>query len=262
MVTVPFVYDPKRSIRNSADPNSDEVFDVTNRAVLINMCRGMKKMNGGKATQKMKLTYAGKGGRNCWQKRNRKIMCPKIKGKSFCANAISEYVDQFFPDGAPSWAEKAIQEAGDMSCDEFPFANTLQGGDLVNGVVICIPSDDNSYQGGTLGKYFKKIRGYQAIEAGEDYMIEIQGWDCDKLEPTRKRNYLDLEHFTMNIFEDQTGDLTLAKHGKRDSFQGPVPRYGGKLWHTTTTPRHSITKHADNDWQRECITGSMLKTPP
>ncbi|KAL2203963.1 hypothetical protein CC79DRAFT_1088692 [Sarocladium strictum] len=232
METIPFIYDPKRSIRNSADPGSDKTFDVSNQAVLMNMCRGMKKLNGGKATQTMKLTYAGKGENNCWQKRNRKIMCPKKKGKNFCANAIGEYVDQFFPDGAPSWAKKAIQEAGDMSCDEFPFANTLQGGDLVNGVVTCLPSDDNSFQGGSMGKYFKKIAGHQAIEAGEDYVIEIQGWDCDKDIPKRRRDYLevdlDLDRFTLNIFENSPGDLVFAKHGKRDSFQGPVPRYGGE----------------------------------
>lgn len=237
MVTIPFVYDPKRSIRKSADPNSDEVFDVSNMAVLMNMCRGMKKLNGGRATQKTKLTYAGKGEKNCWQKWNRKIMCPKIKGKNYCANAISEYVDQFFPDGAPSWAKAAIQEAGDMSCDEFPFANTLQGGDAVNGVVICLPSDDNSFQGGSMGKYFKKIGGYQAIEAGEDYVIDIQGWDCSKDEPMRKRSDVGLEHFILNVFEDTAGAFTWEMPGKRDSFSGPVERYGGECLHTQIEAR-------------------------
>lgn len=66
MVIVLFVYDFKCLICNLVDLNSDEVFDVMNCVVLINMCWGMKKMNGGKVMQKMKLIYVGKGGRNCW----------------------------------------------------------------------------------------------------------------------------------------------------------------------------------------------------
>ena len=221
MVTVPFVYDKKRSIRPSADPNSDEVFEISNRAVLLNMCQGMKNLNGGKATQQFKVTYAGKDDKNCWHEKNRKIMCPE----GFCAKAVEEFVDQFFPGGIPSWAKGAIEQAGTMSCDEFPPANSLQGGDAVNGVAMCIPAEDNSWQGGTLGNYFKEKLGGQDIEPGEDYIIEIVGWDCGKKKPMRRRG--GVEHGAMDMFED-VGPISWSGLVKRDSFDNAVERYGGK----------------------------------
>ncbi|KAL2864821.1 uncharacterized protein BJX67DRAFT_199509 [Aspergillus lucknowensis] len=52
MVTIPFVYDPRRRLHQSADPSSNEVFEISNRAVLMNMCQGMKNLNGGKPRSK------------------------------------------------------------------------------------------------------------------------------------------------------------------------------------------------------------------
>ncbi|KAJ5624626.1 hypothetical protein N7510_000935 [Penicillium lagena] len=216
MVTVPFVYDPRRRLQESADPTSDEIFEISNRAVLMNMCEGMKKLNGGKGTQEYQLTYAGPGKRNCWKIRNRRIMCPQ----GFCAKAVDEYVNQFYPDGIPNWAKAAIEAAGDMECDEFPFANSLQGGDAVSGTAMCIPSDDNSFQGQSLSGYFSR----KDIVAGEDYVIKIVGWNCDKQEPMRRRR--DDHDATVEMSESLMPILN--RLAKRDAFDEPVPRYGGK----------------------------------
>ena len=137
--------------------------------------------------------------------------------KDFCANAVNEYVNQFYPDGIPNWAKAAIDAAGDMECDEFPFASSLQGGDAVGGTAMCIPADDNSYQGQTLAGYFSR----QDIVAGEDYVIQIVGWDCDKHEPVLRRRD---DHVGMSE------DLMPILHrlSKRDAFDEPVERYGGK----------------------------------
>lgn len=225
--TIDFVYDPKRSIRPKNAPPPRDYMTVSNHAVLMNMCRGMKKMNGGKGTQTAKLTHGGK----CWQKRNRDIMCPE----GFCKNAIAEYVDQFFPDGVPSWAQDAITSAGDLECDEYPFASSLQGGDLVNGVTVCLPADDNGFQGTTMSKFFRRRKGGRLIVAGEDYTIRIVGWDCDKQRPvagtgSRPRDVeVDVE---MEIFEEidmfeQLGPLHWSGLAKRDAFDDSIERYGG-----------------------------------
>lgn len=109
-------------------------------------------------------------------------MC-KENGRSWCTNALKKYVDQFYPTDRPDWVEEAITAAGSMTCDEFPFASSVEGGDLVKGVRVCVPRDDNNWQGTTMGKYFKKgNRNYIAL--GEKYAIEIAGWDCDKQAPT------------------------------------------------------------------------------
>lgn len=218
MVTVPFVYDPKRRLQKSANPNSDQIFEISNRAVLMNMCEGMKKLNGGKATDQYQLTYAGPGKDNCWRVRNRRIMCDGV-----CANAVQEYVDQFYPDGIPDWAKAAIEAAGDLSCDEFPFANSLQGGDAVSGTARCIPADDNGFQGETLSGYFSR----QDIVAGEDYVIKIVGWNCDTQEPMKRRR--DDNRAAVDMSEDLMP--VLNRLAKRDAFDEPVERYGGDMYH-------------------------------
>ncbi|KAL2864822.1 uncharacterized protein BJX67DRAFT_360349 [Aspergillus lucknowensis] len=147
-------------------------------------------------------------------------MCPQ----GFCAKAVDEFVDQFYPDGVPDWAKGAIEAAGDMECDEFPFANSLQGGDAVNGVAMCIPADDNSFQGDTMSPYFSR----KDIVAGEDYMIEIQGWDCDAQEPTRRRR--DIDHAAVHPV-DELGPIAWSSLVKRDSFDEAIQRYGDAMYH-------------------------------
>jgi len=64
-----------------------------------------------------------------------------------------------------------------LSCDEFPFANSLQGGNPTTGTSICIPGWENSFQGGKLNQIGK------TLSAGDDYVVELSGWDCSAGEP-------------------------------------------------------------------------------
>ncbi|KAI0448395.1 hypothetical protein F5B21DRAFT_122118 [Xylaria acuta] len=218
MQTIDFVYDPNRSVRPKNAPPPRDYMTLSNHAVLMNMCRGMKRMNGGKGTQTAKLTHGGK----CWQKRNRGIMCPD----GFCKSAIGKYIEQFFPDGVPSWAQDAITAAGDLECDEFPFASSLQGGDLVNGVTVCLPADDNGFQGTTMSKFFRRKKGGRDIVAGEDYIIRIVGWNCTKQEPMNNQR----RDVGMGIFEE-LGPISWTGLERRDAFDDSIERYGEEMYH-------------------------------
>lgn len=139
------------------------------------MCEGIakyKKALGGpdQDGNTMTLTYGGK----CFKKKNRKAMCPR----GYCASAVKDYINSVYGGTAPSWASEAITAAGDMSCDEFPFASSIEGGDTVNGVTICVPSADNNWQGWTMSSYFNGKT--PKIDKGHTYAIEVQGWDCNK----------------------------------------------------------------------------------
>lgn len=89
-----------------------------------------------------------------------------------------------------------------LTCDEFPFgtslllsqlsfpsaqspaktnlkANSAQGGKPGSGTSICIPGWQNSYQGGKINQLSRRVG------AGNDYIIEVTGWDCAKGRPTK-----------------------------------------------------------------------------
>lgn len=254
MVTIPFVYDPKRLVRDKTDKSKKTYFEMSNHAVLINMCRGMKKLNGGKVTQKIKLTYAGKDDDECWHKRNRDIMCPE----GFCRDAYEEFVDRFFPDGVPKWAKKAVTAASDMQCDEFPFASTLQGGDLANGIAMCIPADQNGFQGGTMGKYFWESMAPDNIQAGEDFMIEIKGWNCDDDSHITSRR----RDVAMGMFDD-LDPVSFSALAKRDSFNDLIEQYGGEFSGCITllSPVQFYIRRTDNRLTEEMYHGFDTDNP-
>ncbi|KAJ7805719.1 hypothetical protein B0H14DRAFT_2320794, partial [Mycena olivaceomarginata] len=105
------------------------------------------------------------------QASNRAIMCPP----GFCADALKEYA-KLYPDLDPA----DLQIASGMSCDEFPFASSLQGGNKANGVSICVESWENSWQGGTMSRKISRLVD------GDDFLVKIEGWDCDKQAPVPK----------------------------------------------------------------------------
>ena len=172
---------------------------------MINMCEGLRQLGN---SNNMLLTYGGE----CFQKRNRGIMCREGR-KSSCSAAIEEYIRAMYPSGKiPQSAKDAITAAGNLQCDEFPFANSIEGGDLVNGRAVCVPADDQAWQGGTMGKYFKPgSKNY--VAPGDKYKIEIHGWDCASQKPLRKR-------------DDVAGSRVFA----RDAFDTAdgITRTGGK----------------------------------
>jgi hypothetical protein len=77
----------------------------------------------------------------------------------WCANGVKSYIQSIYPSsrypsGPPTWVSAAITAAGDMTCDEFPFASSVDGGDLNNGVRICVPSEDNGWQERPMSPFF------------------------------------------------------------------------------------------------------------
>jgi hypothetical protein len=140
-------------------------------------------------------------------------MC-ELKGQR-CKDAIAEYVSSFYPTGIPTWAQEAITAAGDLTCDEFPFASSIEGGKPNAGVTRCVPSDDNNWQGGTMSSYFNR-RNRKYIAPGEKYVVKVVGWNCDKQVPA-KRSIHDSPH-------------AMALLRARDAFtkSGGVNRTGGE----------------------------------
>ncbi|MCJ1245915.1 hypothetical protein MMC30_003119 [Trapelia coarctata] len=126
---------------------------------------GIKKYLG-QVSQEIQLTKS-----KADQQANRDIMCPD----GFCADGIKEYI-KAFPDVDPA----DLVVASGMSCDEFPFASTTQGGNLNKGTRICLEGWENSWQGG------KMSRKLSALADGDDFKIIIKGWDCDKQAPVKR----------------------------------------------------------------------------
>ncbi|KAF8140695.1 hypothetical protein K438DRAFT_1785462 [Mycena galopus ATCC 62051] len=160
--TITFKYYPKKMVKNS----SGKRIPLSNKAILMNMCEGIKKYLMGTSANEVQLTKSKAN-----QASNRAIMCPP----GFCADALQEYA-KLYPDLDPA----DLQIASGMSCDEFPFASSLQGGNKANGVSICVESWENSWQGGTMS------RKISSLVDGDDFLVRIEGWDCDKQAPVPK----------------------------------------------------------------------------
>lgn len=205
--TITFVHDPNRKIVQKEGPNAGDKIPAPPRAVLENMCEGIFKVTGSRANEIL-LTKASEAQRAL----NRENMCPD----GWCAEGVADYIKTFYPSGVPSWAQAAITAADAMTCDEFPFARSVEGGKLDAGVRICVPATENSWQGGTMASYFKEFTDKaktrlnpKFIRENEKFVVKISGWDCvtQKPDPSLKR-YLELS--------------------RRDSFSGNVNMTGGE----------------------------------
>ncbi|KAF7347981.1 hypothetical protein MSAN_01750200 [Mycena sanguinolenta] len=186
--TITFKYYPNKMVKNS----SGKRIPLSNKAILMNMCEGIKKY-GGTSANEIQLTKSKAN-----QASNRAIMCPP----GFCADALQEYA-KLYPDLDPAdW-----QIASGMSCDEFPFASSLQGGNKSNGVSICVESWENSWQGGTMS------RKMASIGDGDDFLVKIEGWDCDTQAPlpelvTRNVREPDFAHILAREDDSDSDSLT------------------------------------------------------
>ena len=54
-----------------------------------------------------------------------------------------------------------------MSCDEYPFASTNQGGK--NAVIVAVPIKENSSQGGQLSAFYRR----NSIQDGDCFEVQI-----------------------------------------------------------------------------------------
>ncbi|KAI9662743.1 MAG: hypothetical protein M1829_006138 [Trizodia sp. TS-e1964] len=148
--------------------NSDD--DPSLHVSLMNsMCKGIKKSRGCDA-EEMQLTYKPDS-----QSLNRPKMCPQ----GFCAPENVE-CDPARPDMPcnpyANYMTAAVSSYSfdqfHLTCDEFPFAASAQGGTPSKGTSICIPGWQNSFQGGKLKQLSRKVG------ANNDYIIQVTGWDC------------------------------------------------------------------------------------
>ncbi|EPS40004.1 hypothetical protein H072_6284 [Dactylellina haptotyla CBS 200.50] len=175
--TIPFVYDANKVSIPKTGPYAGQRIPHTNGAVLWNMCRGISRAIG-RVSNMMTLTHGGK----CFTDWNRRETCTE-NNAAFCRNGVNEYIRMFYPNPTTQAERDAIAAAltavGDFSCDEFPFASSVQGGDLSKGSRICVPRVDQNWQGTTLSTYFRKdVMGSLVIRPGDKYVIQIRGWNC------------------------------------------------------------------------------------
>jgi hypothetical protein len=217
------VYDQNRKLKNKNGPQAGQEIDGSQDAVFKNMCEGIKEVAGA-VSNTIELTKATEA----QYRANRKAMCPK----GWCADAVKQYIADKYGNGVPSWAEEAITAAGAMQCDEFPFARTVEGGNLTRGVQKCIPAADNNWQGGTLSKYFKKMFGSnpnpEFIDVGEKFVVMLAGWNCETNTPD-PNGLLKLLNSTLMTSK------SAQMFNKRDVFNTGIAIDGGKR----TTPKTS-----------------------
>ncbi|EDN10003.1 hypothetical protein I7I51_07180 [Histoplasma capsulatum] len=65
-----------------------------------------------------------------------------------------------------------------LTCDEFPFANSKEGGNPNRGTSICVPAWQQNIQGGYLSGIGKRASG-----PDRSYILKIVGWDCATRRP-------------------------------------------------------------------------------
>lgn len=166
-----FRYTPRKITGKDGKP-----YDIANRAVMQNMCLGIRNYLG-YYSQSLVLTRTDDKTR----KENRRNMCPD----RFCAKAWKQYIKKYHENGIPPKVRDAITMAQDMSCDEFPFAISAEGGKpgkgVGEGIRFCIPAGENSWQGGVMSSSFQKMTD---MKAGKKFTVIIEGFDCVKMAPT------------------------------------------------------------------------------
>ncbi|KAF9054193.1 hypothetical protein BJ165DRAFT_1522741 [Panaeolus papilionaceus] len=133
-----------------------------NLELLKNMCEGMKRGNGGIPRNTEVLTYRGKA---------KKFPRGKVRKAAGC---VSKYCRKLIDTGA---------SASLNSCDEYPPAMSLEGGDFRDAserIIACIPDVQNSRQGNrfsNLVQAFEKINGRE-LQQGDKFVVSVE---CDKV---------------------------------------------------------------------------------
>ena len=90
----------------------------------------------------------------------------------------------------------------------------------------------------------RKRKDGRHIEAGEDYMIEIVGWDCSNIKPVRRDTEYAPSASALDGLEEGLVDLGVMPWSddgglaKRDAFDNALERYGGKFESQPNLPGH------------------------
>ncbi|KAL2865943.1 uncharacterized protein BJX67DRAFT_382328 [Aspergillus lucknowensis] len=148
--------------------------------------------------------------------KNRQAKCPPgASGKGYCApvNIDCDPLDpslncnQYYQFVSSSPGSLFGNHPLKLTCDEFPFAGSKQGGNPNQGTSICVPGWQQSWQG-------NQLRGLKSkVGSTNKYILKIDGWDCDSGTPNpsvvtncagmsavRRRDYESTE--TQTITED------------------------------------------------------------
>ncbi|PGH09181.1 hypothetical protein GX51_00935 [Blastomyces parvus] len=152
---------------------------VDNREVMNSMCDGMKDFNGC-ISEDMQLKYepdektrADNRGKKCPDGfcAPQNVDCDPSNPSKPC-NQYYQFID--FPA-----SQLSNNHAFQLTCDEFPFANSKEGGNPNRGTSICVPAWQQNTQGGYLSGIGKRTSG-----PDRSYVLKLVGWDCESRRPT------------------------------------------------------------------------------
>lgn len=65
-----------------------------------------------------------------------------------------------------------------FSCDEFPFASSVEGGSGAQ--IMCVPRWQNDWQGSYYGSWLSEQLNSGKLIRGGQYRVTIKGLDCSK----------------------------------------------------------------------------------
>ncbi|KAG5300160.1 hypothetical protein I7I50_06224 [Histoplasma capsulatum G186AR] len=151
---------------------------VDNREVLNSMCDGIKDYTGC-VTEEMELKYepdkktrADNRSKKCPDDfcKPENIDCDPANPNTPC-NQYYQFIDF-------SASQLSNNHPFQLTCDEFPFANSKEGGNPKRGTSICVPAWQQNIQGGYLSGIGKRASG-----PDRSYILKIVGWDCATRRP-------------------------------------------------------------------------------
>ncbi|OAT05802.1 hypothetical protein BDBG_02131 [Blastomyces gilchristii SLH14081] len=151
---------------------------VDNREVMNSMCDGMKDYNGC-ISEEMQLKYepdekarANNRGRKCPDNfcTPQNVDCDPSNPRKPC-NQYYQFIDF-------SASQLSNNHPFQLTCDEFPFANSKEGGNPGRGTSICVPAWQQNTQGGYLSGIGKRTSG-----PDRSYVLKLVGWDCARRRP-------------------------------------------------------------------------------
>ncbi|OAX83415.1 hypothetical protein ACJ72_02214 [Emergomyces africanus] len=151
---------------------------IDNREMMNSMCDGMKDYNGC-ISEEMQLNYepdkkarGDNRGKKCPPNfcKSENVDCDPANPSMAC-NQYHQFIDF-------SASQLSKNHRFQLTCDEFPFANSKQGGDTGRGTSICVPAWQQNIQGGHLSGIGKRASGPDRA-----YVLELVGWDCASRRP-------------------------------------------------------------------------------
>lgn len=106
----------------------------------------------------------------------RYLLIPLLKLNLPCLSLVPKLTSLPLPTGQ---TKQSGSNAGmPLSCDEYPFASTVEGGSGAH--VGCIVAWQNGLQGWYLSNFFRDYN----MQVNDQFVMEITGIDCDTVKDT------------------------------------------------------------------------------